>query len=90
MSEKSPIIYRYKIPNQRRRSGSQFLHVKRPEFEERISWILDEANSSSGSQVYRRNVDKSLIALMPESRETFIENKTIIDRLANFLLRFAN
>lgn len=90
MSEKTPMVNYYLIANHHRRSGSKFRYGSRSKFAEPGSWILDEANSTFGSRIYRKNVNKSLIALLPESRETFTENKTIIDKLAGFLLRFAN
>ena len=80
----------YRSKNQHRKSVSKALYRSRSKSVRFGSWILDERNSTSGSRIYRKNVNKSIIALLPESRETFIENKTIIDKLARFLLSFAD
>jgi len=78
------------IPPKRRRSSSKVYDGNRSRDKRTASWFLDENNSSSGSRIYRKNVDESLIPLLPESSETFIENNTIIGKLAKFILRFAD
>jgi len=76
--------------NKHKRSSSRYFDRSRSNTGRTGSWYLDESNSSSGSSIYRKKVDESLIALLPESNETFIENNTIIGKLAKFVVRLAD
>jgi hypothetical protein len=78
------------IPSKHKRSGSKIVNGSHSKSRRTASWFLDESNSSSGSRIYQKTVDESLIALLPESSETFIENNTIIGKLAKFILNFAD